>query len=59
MTQQLLDGANVVTILEQMCGKAVAKSVAAAILMNFGQVDGPFHGALDMVGLHVMPTLFT
>jgi len=50
---RLLDGADVVTALEEVGGEGVAEGVAARALVDPRLPDGAGHGALD-VGLVVM-----
>jgi hypothetical protein len=40
VSEQLLDGANIITVLEQVCGEAVAEGVATGWLCNPCPSDG-------------------
>jgi hypothetical protein len=40
MTEQFLDGADVVAVLEQVGGKTMAESVTTHGFVNFGAADG-------------------
>jgi hypothetical protein len=46
MAEELLDGADVVTIFEQMRGERMAECVAARPLRQTGEADGDVNGAL-------------
>jgi hypothetical protein len=47
VAEELLNGADVVTVLEEVGGKAVAEGVAARVLVDAGVADGLFDGALE------------
>ena len=48
MPEELLDGADVVAVLEEMRGERVPQRVAASMLLDArganGKLDGPLHG---------------
>ena len=49
VTEQFLDGAEVVVVGEKMGGEAMAQGVGRGGLGDAGGVDGFFHGPLDEV----------
>lgn len=53
--EQLLNGADVVTVFKQVGGKAVAKGVAGDRFGNAGQANGPFERPLKGAGVNVRP----
>ncbi len=57
VTQQFLDGAYVVTVLEKMGCKAVTKCVATFILVNSCEIDGILHCSLQVFRSNMMPPL--
>jgi len=48
VAEQLLHSRNIVTVLKQMRGETVPKSVAACRLSNPGGPDGKFHSVLEV-----------
>ena len=54
MAQQLLNGSDIVTALQQMCRKTMAKSVAAGIFVNTCPPDSVFYGRLNPPLMDVM-----
>lgn len=54
MSEQLLDGADIVTVFEQVGGKAVAEGVAGDGFIEPGGFGGAFDGALQGAGVDVM-----
>jgi hypothetical protein len=57
VTQQLLDGANVVPGLKQVGGEAVAQGMGGGVLADLGGGDGAGDGALENGFVDVMATL--
>jgi hypothetical protein len=55
VAQELLDGADVVTALQQMSGEGVTERVAAGALVDPGRADGSGHGALHVRLVVMMP----
>ena len=53
VTEQLLDGADVVAVLEQMGGEGMAQAVAAGGLVDAGGSAGAADGPLDGAGAQV------
>lgn len=58
MPQQLLDGTNVVAVLEQVCREGVAQGVAACALRDSGFGNGALDPTLNGTLMQVMPPLF-
>ena len=56
MTEQFLHGANVLLVFEQMCGKAVPKSVAIPVFVDLGVSHRITSGLLDCRLGRVMAT---
>jgi hypothetical protein len=56
MTQQLLNSANVVPRLEQMCGEGVPHGMAADALMNSGRQCCTTNCLLHAGFMQMMPT---
>ncbi len=46
VSEEFLDGADVVAILKEMGGEAVAEGVRGNAFVYFGGMDGLFYGAL-------------
>ena len=55
MTQQFLDGADVVSVFEQVCGKAVAEGVRGDALGDAGQLHCSSQGFTNGVLRDVVP----
>src|SRR6476620_2024712 len=47
MPKQLLHGANIIAVFEQMGREAVPKRMAGHALGNLGELRGPFHTLLE------------
>ena len=58
MAQQLLDGADVVAVLQQTSSKAVAKCVAACLLSDARTPNSSLHLFLNGVVQNMMATAF-
>ena len=56
VTQQLLHGANIISILQQMCSETVPKGVAACRLRDSGALDRGFHCFLKVFLRYVVTT---
>jgi len=52
--EELLNGANVVTVLQQMSGKRVSEGVRRDVLVNFGGLGGGADGFLQQAGVKVV-----
>ncbi len=48
MAEQFLDGADIVAVLEQMGGEAMAKGVAAGRFRNASRANGKFDRVLEV-----------
>lgn len=59
MSEQFLDGADVVPALEQMGGKAVAKGMATGRLTQAGRADRELNGVLQVLFRGVVASDFT
>jgi hypothetical protein len=46
VSEQFLDGADVITVLEEVGSEGVAEGVATDALFDFGKMDGLFDGFL-------------
>lgn len=58
MTEELLDGSDIVAVLEQVGGERMAERVAGRPLRDAGPLDGVPHGPLEDGLVKVMaPTL--
>jgi hypothetical protein len=55
VTQQLLNGSNVVTTLQQVGGKRMPKGVTPGLLIDSCFQDCSFHGLLDQGRVDVVP----
>ena len=44
MSEQALDGADVVVVFEEMGGKAVTKGMGGDMFLDLGELDGAFKG---------------
>jgi hypothetical protein len=51
----LLNGADVVAVLQQVGSEAVAQVMHTGVLMNFGCLNGPLHGPLYAILQDVVP----
>jgi hypothetical protein len=49
VTEEFLNGTDVVAVLEQVGGEGVAEGVATAMFRDFGTADGISNGFLDHV----------
>jgi hypothetical protein len=54
MAEQLLDGANIVALFEEACGKGMSERVATPMIWNSRTPDCPCHGALDHTLIEVV-----
>lgn len=57
--EQFLDCADIVTGFEQVCGEAVAESVAAGMLWDPCFSDGEFNSVLQTFGRNMMPAFLS
>lgn len=57
VAEELLDGADVVTALQQVGGEGVAKGMATGTLVDASRADGAGHGSLHVRLMGVMPAL--
>ena len=57
MSQQFLNGAQIVATFEKMGGEGMAKRVATAVFENTTRAHGALDGALGYVGAEVMALL--
>ena len=56
VSEEFLDGADVLMVFEQMGGEAMSEGVGGGSLGDAGGVESGFHGALDhVVSLMVPP----
>ena len=55
VTEQLLNGTDVIAAFKQMCGEAVSESMAACWFSNSGCWVGQFDGVLKVLFRDVMP----
>jgi len=53
---RLSHGVNIVTIFEQMGGKAMTQRVAAALPIKSCQTYGRFHRSLKVIRRYMMPS---
>lgn len=56
VTQQLLDGTNVISVFQKVSCKAVPKRVTASILFHAGRAQACLHGALYVLLSDMMPS---
>ena len=54
VAEQVLDGADVVAVLEQVGGEGVAQGVAGDALVDAGQASGAMNGPLQAAGADVV-----
>ena len=59
MTEQLLDGADVVAVLKKVGGETVGQGVATCGLGNIGGVESGLGSALDDRFMQMVPAVFT
>jgi len=59
VTEEFLDGANVIPILEEVGGEGVAEGVATDAFLNAGFAGSRFDSALQTGGIQVVTTLFS
>ena len=56
VSKQLLDGSNVLTVLEQVGGEGVAEGVRGDTFLDIRKLSGLPDGALQCVSTHVVAT---
>ena len=54
VAEKFLDGADIITILEQVGGEAVAEGVGGDGFLDFGDLGGGFDGFLEAGFVNVM-----
>jgi len=54
MSEQALDGADVVVVFENMGGKAVTKGMGGDMFLDLGELDGAFKSFINCVGGEMM-----
>ena len=59
MTQEFLDGANIIPVLEKMGGEAMAKGMRADRLIHTGPTGRLSNGLLNIAGMNMMSQFFT